>query len=90
MTANKIKKVGSSLVTISDILVNEIQLTKLKNIAYARSVSNDLVDLMSENDDSADVWQMLERNFRSDDQVQTFMLFLQLHYLKMMEGGWIT
>lgn len=58
VNANKIETVGSPTVTINDIIVNEIQLMKLKNIAHAAITmlgSDDIVDLVTENDDLADV-----------------------------------
>lgn len=36
------------------------------------SVSDDIVDIVSENDDSDDVWQLLESNFQLGCQVKYF------------------
>ncbi|BBN14497.1 hypothetical protein Mp_6g12230 [Marchantia polymorpha subsp. ruderalis] len=69
------------------------KLVKLKNTTHAAitmSVSDDLEYLVSENDDTADVWQVLERNFQWGDQGQILLLSQQLHSLKMMEGALIT
>lgn len=89
----QIKTVGSSPVTVNGVFVNEIQLTKLKTTAHAAitiSVSDDLVDLVFENDEPADVWQVLERNLQSGDQGQIILLSQQLHLLKRMKGVSIT
>lgn len=54
------------------------------------SVNDDFVGLMSENDDSAHVWHVLERKFQSTDQRQILLLSQQLHSFKMMEEVSIT
>ncbi|BBN09481.1 hypothetical protein Mp_4g20050 [Marchantia polymorpha subsp. ruderalis] len=90
---NKFEIVESSFVTINVILVNETQLMKLNNLAQTMntmSVSDDLVNLVYENDDLTDVWQVLERNFQSDDQRQILLLSQKLHSLKMIEKVSVT
>lgn len=81
--------VSSLFVTINGILVNKIQLMKIKITTHATitmSISDDHVDLVLENY----VWQVLERNFQSGDQGQILFLSQQLHSLKMMEGVSVT
>lgn len=93
VTTNKIKIVECSPVMLNGILVNKIQLTKLKNTAHMTitiSLSDSLVDLVFENDDPPDVCQALERNFQLGDQGQILIFFQQLNSLKMMEVVSIT
>lgn len=50
---------------------------EIKNKAYVAItiyVSDDIVYLVSKNDDMEDVWHLLKRNFQLDDQVQRLLL----------------
>jgi hypothetical protein len=56
------------------------------NYAFTLSISDDMIDLVTENDDPAQTWQMLWSMFRIGDQSQILMLQNQIFNLRYRDG----